>query len=632
MAVQSVTPLSITSLRGGMNDSDPPSMVPPDQCVLANNVEYFFSAIAERRLGTEPFDLTGSGLDNEFEVVHLSQRFPTNDTGNPEYWAIAATAYNSTTVARWFANVWLPVMPVDPIALSIPDIYNIRAQSLHNKQFFCYLSAQDRMHVWDGSSLRRTGLAQPGAAPTATDEGSGSYASTLRYYRIRYVTLSGTQVLLRSEPSVEVAFTPSGSGAGVTVTRPDLIGEAETDWELEVSLDDANFYKLATIADATTTYTDSTDPNTYSSNILSETIGDYDLLPSAKFVTADQDRLILGGHQTDPALSSRVMWTPVYADPGVGNDERLPLDLDNFVDLDTNQGGELTGLQMMSNGVGYAFKWTSIYSINRTGDNTRAYDVVNITHSRGALPGSVVGGVDAYGAACIYFLDPVYGPSRIGSGGLETIRGLRQTWKRVNTAATAITCHGVYYPDKQQIHWWMAADNFNTPSLKFVLQVNSVEDVSGGPDLTGGLTGRGWALADGLIATARCSAIFTEPVVVGGKTFRSFRPFIGLTKPNYIQRCDTGDTDAGQSYVALVRTRPYFLAGLLDKWGAMTCALLASASAADIRIRMVRDFGIESSEKTISLVPQASEEYVIRQLDSLAMSDATSIQFEFTDP
>lgn len=623
--------LEIASLRGGMNDTDPPAAIAEDQCVLAMNVEWFYSTLGERRLGCAPLNISGSGLDSETAVVFLAQRIIDGAINQPELWAIAATPGTSVTVARrpTVLTTWTPVTPSDAITNTAPDVYAITSQVLHDKLFFAYRSAQDRLHVWDGLSLRRAGLIQPGAGPSVVDEGSGSDYETVRYFRIRYVTRSGSTVLVRSEPSDSTAFTPSGTGAGAAITRPALIGEGETDWELEVSTDNSTFYKIATRALTSPLYNDETSDSLDYADLgeLSEDVGDYLLLPSARYIAADGDRLLLGGHWTDPELQSRVMWTPVFNDPGSGNDERLPLSVDNFFDLDVSEGGPITGISQAANGTWYAFKTQAIYSLVRTGDATRAYDAVTITKARGAISGSIISGVDEYGRGCIYFLDPIHGPSRLGATGLETIRGLRQTWKRVNSSAADIIARGIYYPDKSQVHWWVAVDGGETPTLKLVLQVDQIVD-------SGASVSRGWSLADGRIAQAYSVAIFNEiEEMPDGSVVLSLRPFIGLTAPDCIQRCDTTDADAGVSYRARIKTRPYIMAGLLNKWGSMTAALLADANTGcHVLVKCIKDFGLDSTEKVVPLDPQASEDLVIKVLDSLVMSNAVSIQFEFSDP
>ena len=127
--------------------------------------------------------------------------------------------------------------------------------------------------------------------------------------------------------------------------------------------------------------------------------------------------------------------------------------------------------------------------------------------------------------------------------------------------------------------------------------------------------------------------MFTEVVSIDGVVSLSERPFIGLTTPDYIQRCDVEETDAGAPYVAVLRTRPYIVAGLLNRWGAMTAALLATAnSSANLVIKFIRDFGLETNQITTDLKPAGSETLVVKTFNDLRMSNATIVQIEFTDP
>ena len=619
--------LTLTSLRGGMNDEDPITSIAADECEIAENVEWFVSALGERRAGCAPFDLTSSGLTGQALLLYLCDWLPTNIVTLPEWWAVGATPGASIAFARHSSGVWASVSPDDAPISTAPNVFNMTAQSLNGKLFWSYPSAVDRLHVWDGTYLRRTGLAQPVAAPTAVDNGSGAYAN-VRYFRVRYIRMSGSTVLARSEPSAVLTFTPSGAGSGAVVTRPALLSEHETHWELEASTDNAKFYLIQTIAVATTTATDTTAYSVgyASSGALSEVIGTYLLQSSAKFLSVDGDRLLLGGHWTDTSLQSRVSWSPVFSDPGAGSDERLPLQINNTLDLDNYEGGPLTGMSNGINGTWFAFKWSHIYKMVRTGDINRAYDVLTVSKTRGAIPGSIFDGADENGAACVYFTDPILGPSRVGPGGLQLIKGLRQTWKRVNLNAANVICRGLYYPYKQQAHWWVAVDGADSPNLKLVLQISSV--ISGDT----GSCHRGWSLATGRIAEAYTAAILSDITISDDVVTLSGYPFIGLTAPDFLQRCDVTTTDAGVPYLAFVRSAPIFPVGILNKWGAMVASILATQGAGSLTVRFIRDFGLETREVTINLTPTLDESYVIRALDNLAMAGATSLQIEFSDP
>lgn len=106
-----------------------------------------------------------------------------------------------------------------------------------------------------------------------------------------------------------------------------------------------------------------------------------------------------------------------------------------------------------------------------------------------------------------------------------------------------------------------------------------------------------------------------------------------------VMRCDVGDADDSQAvddtgalYTATVRSRPFFLAGIMNKHGVMAGALLAKAVAAGkVLARLVRDFGDERKEISVALDPQASEDTVIAPLDNLALSEMGGVQVEFED-
>jgi hypothetical protein len=656
---QTLQDLALVSLRGGQNDTTPPHLLPDDQCVQATNVEFFLSAIGERRLGTVSFD--SSPFVGSQSIVHLKTWFPKNNPQVPYMWAVGATPGAASVIAYWQSDTTTPtwsnaVTPADALPTVAPYIYQIASQALGNTfgslLFWAYKSAVDRLHVWDqtnGTVLRRTGLAQPATAPTAANEGGGAFPAIKRYYRIRFDRQggAGSTVTVRSEPSLSVAFTPSGGGAGVTITRPALLGEGETHWEIEASLDNATFYSIyQSIAAATTTFNDTYDPTVggyaaAAGAFLSEAIGAYLLQPSAKFLAVDGDRILLGSHVTDTTRQSSVWWTPTQADPGVGNSERLPivttggLPITNNLVLDNYEGGGLTGISNAINGVWYAFKWGRIYQLTRTGDVVTAYAATTLSNSRGAMPGSIFSGVDENGSPCIYFLDPMMGPSRIGVQGLQVLTGLRTTWARVNLTATADssgqhavrTC-GIYYPAKQQAIWWVPVDGSNVPNLRLTLQVSEIQATN-----NWGGAARGWSTATGLMSNAYCVTTYPEQVVLNGLPTWSERPFIGLPGPNLIQRCDVGSTDNGVPYVATITTRPYLINGLLNRWGVMDAGFLATAiTGSQVVVRLIRDFGLENSVPiTVSLSPTANESEVIAILDNMAMSGARSIQFQFSD-
>lgn len=620
--------LVIESLRGGLVDTDPPTTLAADQCTVAENVEFFVTPVGERRRGCTTVTID-STLNTEDAVVFLHRHLPTADDFDAELWAASATIASAVKFA-YKDTSWHAVTLTDAIATDTASVYGIIARSLHGKLFVAYNSGEDRLHVRDvgATNIRPAGLAEP-AAPTGADTGAGTYAPIIRYYRVRMTFQSGGVTTRRSEFSDALTATPSGSGTAYRVTKPTTIEDA-THWELEASADNSNFYRIATTAVGTTTYDDSAAPNTYATTgTLSEDTGDYSLIWSAKYLAVDQDRLLFLGSWEDDALASRVGWTPVGNDPGVGNDERIPTDTDNTLDLDNLEGGVGTGLSEPVLGAVYAFKQGRIYKLVRTGNRAAAYDPICISTVRGAIPGSVVMGVDENGRGCVYFLDYNVGPARIGVGGLQFHRGIAETWKRVNPDAD-ITARGLFYPDSQQVRWSVAVDDADTPNLGLVLQTNEVRDTPEGLQ-------RGWSLFTGTMISAYAMCLFSENINDNTDRSRVLRPFVGLADPDFIQRCDTEDTDNGDSFTARIVSHPFISpAGILSRFGGLVGGLVGKADAdAVVRVSLIRDFGVELASNVsvdVPMAPTGTEDPVIKEIDDLSIADCRAIQIEITDP
>lgn len=648
MATKSFSTITISSLRGGVNDNDPPTSLAADACTVAENVEFFQSTLGERRLGCLAINLpTSITADDDIEAVTwMGRHLPTNFLGDAELWALGQNLTSSDYVlARRTQTAWSSIIPNDAIDVTAGQGSMMNSESLHGKLYIMYKSSVDQAHVWDGTSFRKTGLAAPAAAPTGANTGSGSLAASARYYRVRYVKLSGSTILLRGEPSAVLTFTPSGSGTGVIVTKPAAINQGETHWELEASTDNANFYMIARTLTSTTTVTDS---QAYASGFaplgpLSEELTAYTLIPSGKFLTVDSDRLIIAGSWETPAYASRIWWTPVLGSEGVGNDERLDMNVNPFIDLDGFDGGEITGISKAINGYLYAFKWSRIYKIIRRGQLTSAYDAVPLTTSRGAIPHTVVEAPDQSGNPAIYFLDPCVGPMRIGNYGLEWCgRDIRKLWRRVNQNAL-IPAHGVFYQTKNQVHYWVALDGADYPNAKII--VHCSEMVSGSEGAR-----RGWVTVPvgNRIADAYCSLPFSSNIDSTDMRDCELLPFIGKkqwsvsgsTIKDLIQRCDVGNTDAFTTgdtqayYYASVKTRPFSPFSTLTQYRVMAATLLTigiNGATTNVYIKAIRDFGVEEFILPVNLVPNGNEEILIKKLDNLSWSELTTIQLELGD-
>ena len=627
---------SLLSLRKGLNDTDPPHAINDEQCTVATNVEFNLSTLGERRNGCVDVDLPTSitGDANIQAITFLHRHLPTGDETASELWVLGMHLTSQNFLMTRKTTSWTTATFTDDIEVTGAQGFKVAAQTLHGKLFLAYPSVGgvDRLHVVDtsGTAVRRTGLAEP-AAPTAAETGSGTF-SGVRYYRQRYTVQSGGVTLRRSEPSDSVMYDPAGggsNGASARVTKSASISESETHWELEASTDDSNFYVIATTVVGTTTVDDSVVYATgyAASYTLSEDIGDYALLHSGKFLATDEDRLLIGGSWEDSALASRVSWTPVLGDPGDGNDERSPIDTDNYIDLDGLQGGGLTALHNPVNGYVTAFKWSAVYRLVRTGVRTRAYNAFPISKSYGALPGSVVEGTDGAGRPCLYALDPNKGPYRLGEGGLQSAsRDIMTTWRTVNTDAIIVS-RAVYDVENNIVRWWIATGSSNYPDLEILLHTKATIDSPDGVRF-------GWATATGKIARVYAVCTYAEDIDDNNARSLYLTPFIGVTAADgYVLRTGTGSDDNGTAFAARIVTKPFYLKGLLAKFKILAAALLATADDdAEVKVTLIRDGGIEEPKTvTTDLAAVGSETQVIKQLRNLVGSQFYCAQIEFED-
>jgi hypothetical protein len=541
---------------------------------------------------------------------------PTNSERTAELWLFANNQYYRHRLAgAGFAGI-----TGGTINGTFPT-YPCYAASFNGKLFLTHLettgspaSAVDRLHVYDGTSLRRVGLAQP-AAPTAADTGSGTYTATIRYYKVSYEVLSGTTVLRRSELSAALTFTPSGSGTAVRITKPATISESETHWTVWGSPDNANFYQLSRIAVATTTYDDSTAPSSYSSGTLAPDVNTNLPLPYVTYVTVDENRLLC-------AKDSRVIWTPVLGSDGVGDDERYldTTEIKNYLDLDEKNGGGITGFGGPLLGSTIVFKESQTYKLVRTGNVEAPYLPVTISKTIGCIRQETVClGEDEDGEPCLYWLAN-RGAYRLGPRGFQFIgRDIESQWDDwYPDYPYGIYPHGVYYTARKQV-WWVM------PSA----------EVSGGYPISHTLIfdvrRSAWSIYTGPLQRAACSVMFGPDESSGASMD---------LKPHFVFKDgvstwdlgmgDTGTTDDGTPFEASVTTKPFLLGGPMTNHGVTQVEVLAEAGG-EVAITLTRDFGLETKELTLDLEPEGDETRVIRQVEDLQMSSAKAIQVTIGD-
>lgn len=365
----------------------------------------------------------------------------------------------------------------------------------------------DRLHVFDPdqNQIRRTGLAQP-SAPTIANTGSGSYAATLRYYRVRYTQQQGGITVRRSEPSASQSFTPSGSGTAARVTRPSLLSEGETHWEVEASRDNVLFRLVATVASTTSTYDDTS--TSYTGTLSAET-GVYRVQKSYRYIAADQNRLLGFGMWNSASKQNRIEISAVVGSLDVGDAERVNATKSYTIDLDENDSGDAMGLGGPIFGAFFAFKERQTWMLTPTGNVDSPYRAEAVSKSIGCIaPKSIVRGEDEQGNPALYWLSH-RGPYRYGLKGLEYIgQNIMDLTQHGSFIPTTYPCHAQFFSDKRQVWFWATLGAGATTEYVYVYDVRGA-----------------WSIFLGDLAFARCSAMFARDLDTSKD---DLVPFIGL--------------------------------------------------------------------------------------------------------
>lgn len=652
--------LIIADLRGGRNGTDPPlSLKQPlpqyqggaasgaGECVEAFNVDWYHATLARKRGGATLVDMTfdtlptfGTQGPHPFTGVigWMGRHVPGVDETASQLWAADNASPPVVAASGISPGLWWATPLVDN--LTPADSYNtdLTGASIHGKFFLSYKSAVNRLHCYDPAVttatanpiVRRTGMSPGGSAPTCVDAGAGAYAAVLRYYRVRFIEQVGTAVTRRSEPTASVAFTPSGANGVARVTRPTAVGEGETAWELEASLDNVTFFLLTTVAIATTTFDDNAATTQYAAGTVSAATGTYTLQKSYKYLAVDQNRVLGFGSWTTTDAQNRVEFSAVFGSTTGGYDEeRVPLL--NYVDLDETDSGAATGLVGPVLGSFYAFKYRQVWKLTPTGVAAQPYSVFPISKVIGAVNHHTIKvGEDANGNPAVYFLS-VRGPYRLGAAGLEYIgKPVEDLWLGPTlTVNLTYAMHGVYHSDKRQMWWWYATGLATDAGFVADPSTKIVYDVSTGA----------WSRHTGLSANARCSVMYAQaiavPVPLTPAATKNLTPYVGYASTaSTILNCDsaTATTDNGTAFQAYVTTKPYALGGLGQYCTVGQGTLIAKAAVGvTITQTLIRDLGAETRNASVSLTPQATETRVQRVIDAGAMTGAWAVQVQIGD-
>jgi hypothetical protein len=215
MAQQGMVPWRWSGLRGYSTRSAPQSL-PEDLGTRAYNVALSAGTLGRRRLSLTSVDLTGGPT----AIIHYLAAW------RPTLLTHRLFAFSSLTlplkVHSWDGSTWtahplsdLADTPAVPCALTFND-----------KLFIAYDSVVNRLHVYDGTSIRRVGLGQDGVAPTVANTGAGAYPATARFYRTQWLIKNGSDVqamwaAIRSspQPSSTTPPIPQATAAPILPSR-----------------------------------------------------------------------------------------------------------------------------------------------------------------------------------------------------------------------------------------------------------------------------------------------------------------------------------------------------------------------------------------------------------------------------
>jgi hypothetical protein len=612
-------PFLIMGLRG-RNGSDAPIALPDDQCCEAVNVDFSEGGLVRRRGGCTALGVTfSSGGPFASAIASLVRHVPGVDETAMELWAMDGSGQFCRLAA---ATTWTEPTLADAMLNPSIESWNVIGASVGGFLFLAYRTAVNRLHLWDGSTVRRAGFATPGVPTLATLGGAG--LTITRYYRVRWVHISGSDTVRRSEAGTSASLSITDD-SGIRVTRPTAAGEGETHWEVEYSDDNVTFYRASQVAIATTTY-DDTAATIDDTLTLSPEAGINMPQPSFRYVVKAGARLLQAGcHETVAGssfipLNNEVYWTPIIGANDVGDVERQPISY--RVSLDH----PVTGLSEALNGTHYAFGprgFSAIVPTQLTGAG--AFQRITESTAIGCIRHqSIVAAEDEMGQGAVYFLSH-RGPYRIGVRGLQYVgEDIGDIWATVNISAN-ISSHGVYYADIHQIWWWVASGDSEHPDVRLVFDTRLGKSVDG--DSVRG----GWSTADGAEGESYASALFSTSVAA--TMGERLVPYTAKALAETIYRWDTGTDDAGTDFQAYIDTKEYAPAGLGQNCSLTEPHIIGEASAAALVTVSARtDFGRETSDQhLVSLAPEFSETHVQRKVDGLQLSGIGTVRFRIGD-
>jgi len=493
-----------------------PWAVPLDYAVSAVNVDLSPDILMRPRCGTTPVSMTSGPTDDVFQLATI------RTSGSDVLWVFSdwiigtPSAHYKPTGAGW-TSVTLTDTPA-------PSGGNEQVVAIaHNgKVFLAYNSSVNRLHVWDGASVRRVGLVAP-AAPSVANQGAGTYAATVRYYKVQFVRYSAPTTIASSELSAATTFTPSGAGQSARITMPTNSDSAPY-WRVWASSDNVTFYALTGLIDVglATTYDDGTSPSTYNTlTPVAPEAGMFVPPPSARYLATNGERIFMAGSyeasassgQTTPS-TRRIWFTRPLGATDEGDDEAITqTELSRYwVDIESEDGAPITGLLSTLDGSVYAATATSLWRLSDTGLTDRPIALERVVSGVGPSAHYLMTSDDTVSGSMVYFAS-FDGPYRYSpSTGLQY---LGADWvirdAPVGNASAPRLAFCQFDPESRRIYYGLSDDTSSAYSKVRVLDPSLLRNMDG--VWRGGWTLNSYAYASRL----RCATIFENKIHIGGE-------------------------------------------------------------------------------------------------------------------
>lgn len=627
--------LSWTRCRG-RNGWDEPQDVAPDMGTEALNVHFTDGGLGTKRGGCISTGHTTTGISGGYNAL-FGGYIPGQDETAREMFVVDNAATN--TIRRFAASSTISASLTLPNNIAADDTV-ISFAPLNGKLYIAYNGTTNRVKVFDPglstTTIRYAGLADA-AAPSVANTGAGTYAATLRYYKVAYTEQRASVTVRRGELSSATSFTPSGTGTHARITKPAALSEGETHWEVYGSTDGVIFYgPLATTVVGTTTYDDNSTPADWPDDFDAAPVTGENLpMPSVKFLYSNGVRLFgLGVWETSAGDShtpqaGTVYFTPALDSSGIHDDERVRSTVSAVgrVILGRNSGGVDRGIAGLGNAI-YAFQSRGIYSLLPTENSDVPFRRVQVSSRLGATSHqSIKEAVDQLGRPALYFLDPEWGLYRIGASGIQFCgRDVYDLWQTVNHGAANVVAWAEYLPSITMLVIGFASVAADDPDTIMAFDVTE-----GWPDENGDVRG-GWAQWTGTIATARCATMMSA--TMGASMSRPLTLYIGPGASTTLRKySESALDDNGTDFQAYVQSRAFSPEPLVNNKELAKGYLLSKAvSAVTVRQTLIRNFGDETSRTSDALLTAAgSETKVLAEFEDSALAEMYAFQVRLGD-